>query len=152
MLHAQATPVGRRQSPSRSCPAGHAGLLSRERDVSPVDKIRCRSLGALSALVAAFALSPDNAVGQPVTTRISVSTPGEQANAVGEWWYLAPKVGFSANGELVAFSSDATNLAPHDTNRVSDIFVRNLITGTTHRVTVSAAWRQTNGISFGPSL
>ena len=97
------------------------------------------------------ALGADVARGQ-YTERITVSSSGEQANAVGEWWYLAPMIAFSASGDVVAFSSDATNLVPRDTNRVSDIFVRDRRTGMTHRVSVRRSLGQANGLSFGPSL
>lgn len=56
----------------------------------------------------------------------------------------------SANGRLVAFSSDATNLVPNDTNGVRDVFVRDLRTGTTTRLT--GAGGQPDGPSTSPRL
>jgi len=58
----------------------------------------------------------------------------------------------SANGRYVAFSSDATNLVAHDTNRASDIFVRDTVARLTKRVSVSSRGAQANEDSFGPSL
>ncbi len=51
----------------------------------------------------------------------------------------------SANGQYVAFDSDATNLVSGDINGVSDIFVRNLATGVTQRVSVASDGTQANG-------
>ncbi len=45
----------------------------------------------------------------------------------------------SADGDVVAFSSSASNLNPLDTNTTSDIFARNLSTGTTYLVSVNSA-------------
>ena len=60
------------------------------------------------------------------TRRISVSTNGRQANAES---LGAPA--FSADGRYVAFSSLASNLVPHDSNDITDVFVRDLRHGTT---------------------
>ena len=51
------------------------------------------------------------------TTRASLTTSGGQANGS---LYPAP----SGDGGLLAFQSDASNLAPGDTNRRTDVFVR----------------------------
>src|SRR5258705_4880942 len=40
----------------------------------------------------------------------------------------------STNGQFVVFASEAANLIPNDTNRVSDIFLRDLASGATHLV------------------
>jgi Tol biopolymer transport system component len=58
----------------------------------------------------------------------------------------------SGDGRLVAFTSAAANLVPGDTNRVSDIFVRDRQVGTTRRVSISAARTQTNDWSDQPAL
>lgn len=46
---------------------------------------------------------------------------------------------FSADGRFVAFRSEATNLVPGDGNGVSDVFVRDLATGLTERVSLDVA-------------
>ncbi len=46
--------------------------------------------------------------------------------------------GVSADGRIVAFQSEASDLVPGDTNGAADIFVRNLETGTTQRVNPTA--------------
>ncbi|MEG5228755.1 calcium-binding protein, partial [Microcoleus sp. B3-D3] len=59
------------------------------------------------------------------TTRVSVDSAGNQA--LGASFDLS----LSANGRVVAFGSDATNLVPGDTNEKTDIFVRDTLTNTT---------------------
>ena len=51
------------------------------------------------------------------TVRVSESSTGEEGNARS----LGPSI--SADGSVTAFSSDASNLVPNDTNFVTDIFV-----------------------------
>ncbi|MCC5954062.1 MAG: S-layer homology domain-containing protein [Acidimicrobiia bacterium] len=80
------------------------------------------------------------------TQRVSVSSNGDQANSGS----LNPSI--SADGRYVAYASFATNLVPGDTNGVADIFVRDLTTGATERVSTSAFGAQTNGASFAPSI
>ena len=80
------------------------------------------------------------------TQRVSVDSSGTQAN--DESFY--PQI--SADGRYVAFRSDASNLVSGDTNGVSDIFVRDLQTGTTERVSLDGTGAQGNGDSFGPSI
>lgn len=46
--------------------------------------------------------------------------------------------GLSADGRLVLFSSDASNLVAADTNGRTDLFLRNLDTGVTQRVTTQS--------------
>jgi Tol biopolymer transport system component len=52
------------------------------------------------------------------TTRLSVANSGDEANAD------SLDASISADGTLVAYQSDATNLVAGDTNRRTDIFVR----------------------------
>jgi len=58
----------------------------------------------------------------------------------------------SADGHLVAFSSDADNLVPNDTNQNSDVFVRNVQAATTTLVSAGAAGTAANGGSIEPAL
>ena len=78
--------------------------------------------------------------------RVSADSAGTQGNDSS----FSPSL--SADGQLVAFASDATNLVPGDTNGVKDIFVRDLTTGQTARVSVDSAGIEGNGDSFFPSL
>jgi hypothetical protein len=58
----------------------------------------------------------------------------------------------SADGRLVAFESDATNLVDDDTNGATDIFVRDARTGTTERVSVSSAGDEGDDASTNASI
>jgi Tol biopolymer transport system component len=80
------------------------------------------------------------------TRRVSVSSDGVQGTRSS----ASPAI--SANGRYVAFASTAPNLVPDDTNPGawngdSDVFVRDLISGQTRRVSVSSAGAQANGSS-----
>lgn len=70
------------------------------------------------------------------TTRVSVSTSGAQSNG------YSSGASVSGNGRLVAFDSAGTNLVPGDTNGGHDVFVRDLVAGTTKRVSESATGGQ----------
>ena len=80
------------------------------------------------------------------TTRVSVSSSGAQGNRGS----IAG--GISAGGRYVVFESDSPNLVPGDTNRVADVFVRDLKTGRTKRLSVSSSGRQANGASELPAI
>ena len=51
----------------------------------------------------------------------------------------------SADGTKVAFISDGANLVRHDTNGAYDVFLRDMTTGVTQRVSVTSKGAQTNG-------
>jgi Tol biopolymer transport system component len=58
----------------------------------------------------------------------------------------------SSNGQFVVFQSDASNLVLNDTNGVTDIFVRDLVAGTTTLVSVSTNGGPANGASTDPVM
>ena len=72
-----------------------------------------------------------------------MSSTGAQGNE------RASSPAISSDGRYVAFSSDASNLVPGDTNGSPDVFVRDRKLGTTRRVSVSSTETQGNGGSFG---
>jgi Tol biopolymer transport system component len=73
------------------------------------------------------------------------------AGGSGDGW--SDRACISANGRFVAFASVATNLVPGDTNAVKDVFERDLATGTTARISVSANGGQAlGGHSVQPSM
>ncbi|MEG4405713.1 calcium-binding protein [Microcoleus sp. MON2_D5] len=80
------------------------------------------------------------------TTRVSVDAAGNPGNDIS----YDPSI--SADGRFVAFQSDATNLVPGDTNNSGDIFVRDLLTNTTTRVSVGSAGNQGNSLSRRSSI
>jgi Tol biopolymer transport system component len=71
-----------------------------------------------------------------VTSRVSVSGRGRQANGPS----FMPAI--SADGRYVAFQSFASNLVRGDTNGLTDVFVRDLSTGKTTRVSLTSRGRQ----------
>ncbi|MFI5308102.1 MAG: EGF domain-containing protein [Polyangiales bacterium] len=73
----------------------------------------------------------DRLTGQ--TSLVSASSSGTQANDNS----LAPAI--SADGRYIAFHSIASNLVPGDTNGRFDVFVRDMATSQTTRVSVSTA-------------
>lgn len=58
----------------------------------------------------------------------------------------------SGDGRYVAFQSDATDIVPDDGNGATDVFVRNLVRGTTTRVSVDRDGGDADGSSTDPSL
>ena len=81
-----------------------------------------------------------------VTEHVSVDSNGIQAN--GDSYNLS----ISGDGRYIAFESYATNLVPEDTNQASDIFVRDIQTGITTRVSVDSSGLQADGASNYPSI
>ena len=66
------------------------------------------------------------------TTLVSVNTNGGSANGQSRGSVMTP------DGRYVAFVCEANNLVPGDTNGIPDIFVRDLVGGTTTLGTVGA--------------
>jgi TolB protein len=58
----------------------------------------------------------------------------------------------SANGRFVVFRSEANNLVTGDTTGVWDVFVRDLQSGTTERVSVTSNEIAIDGLSWSPSI
>ncbi|MEL6505487.1 MAG: calcium-binding protein [Pseudomonadota bacterium] len=81
------------------------------------------------------------------TTVVSKSTAGTQGN------FNSFKPSISANGQYVAFESEATNLVSGDTNVVRDIFVHNRENGETEMVSVpSGSSALANDVSLLASI
>jgi Tol biopolymer transport system component len=83
------------------------------------------------------------------TTRVSVTTAGAQA---GDYSTVSGAPVLSSDGRYVAFFSAAPNLVRGDTNHANDVFVHDLMTGSTRRVSVTPAGGQANGYSDEPAL
>lgn len=86
------------------------------------------------------------------TERVSVDSRGRQGDGDSGLVGAAGYPAISADGRFVAFPSDATNLIRGDTNGTTDVFVRDRLTGTTERVSVSGSGGQSDGISEGPAI
>jgi Tol biopolymer transport system component len=95
------------------------------------------------------------------TTRASVSSDGIQGNGSS----FDRSIGLSATGRYVAFSSRAGNLVPDDSNDIcddglggpadrncGDVFVHDLLTGFTERVSVGPNGLQGDGNAAYPSI
>ena len=80
------------------------------------------------------------------TTRVSVDTGGGDPDASSG----APAI--SADGDVVAFASLASDLVPGDTNDDWDVFVRDLDVGTTTLVTPDRFGADANGDSLWPAI
>jgi Tol biopolymer transport system component len=71
------------------------------------------------------------------TQLVSVALGGAHPNGQS-----TSEVAVSADGRFVAFSSQASNLVAGDTNATRDVFVRDMIAGTTERVSLTDAGGQ----------
>lgn len=80
------------------------------------------------------------------TLRASVASGGGEADGDSR----APSL--NSSGNLVAFQSRARNLVAGDTNLASDIFVHNLISSTTVRVSLADGGGEADDNSTAPSL
>lgn len=76
------------------------------------------------------------------TNRISVSSNGSETD------YDSYSSSISPDGTHVTFASRAANLVSGDTNNCADIFVRDLISGITKRISISYNGEESNGESY----
>src|SRR6185369_12632827 len=79
-------------------------------------------------------------------TLISASATGFEANDASQ------QPALSGDGRYVAFASLAANLVDGDSNQLRDVFVRDRVTSTTTRVSVSSTGGQSDGASLQPSI
>jgi hypothetical protein len=82
------------------------------------------------------------------TERVSVSSGG----AEGDSCSMIGRPALSGDGRYVAFESPATNLVAGDTNAVHDIFVRDRVSDTTERVSLSSGGAEANSASVYASI
>jgi len=80
------------------------------------------------------------------TTRVSVASGGGQAHGDS----IEPEI--SGDGRYVVFASLAADLVAGDGNGAQDIFLHDRVTGTTTRVSVTAAGGEVHGESSEPVL
>jgi Tol biopolymer transport system component len=85
----------------------------------------------------------DNQTGE--TRRVSVDSAGAEGNG------LSYQPGISADGRFVTFTSQATNLVAGDTNIANDVFVYEILTAQTTRVSLSSLGLQAVGGDSGYS-
>lgn len=82
----------------------------------------------------------------------SITRISENALGVGGDGDSYGGVAFSTDGRYAVFNSDATNLIEGDTNGVSDIFMKDMQTGTIARLSTAADGTQGNGESISASV
>ena len=80
------------------------------------------------------------------TERVSISSAGSEGDQVSK----TPSI--SADGQIIVFASEATNLVDGDTNNFQDIFFHDWLTGTTERVSLSGQGQEANGASDRPEI
>lgn len=80
------------------------------------------------------------------TVRASVSDTGTEGNGDS----ISPAL--ADDGSIVAFASDADDLVPGDRNGVRDVFLRDLRSGRTTRLSVSRNGTEANGASDAPAI
>jgi len=84
-----------------------------------------------------------------ITTRVTTNSSGVEHNGMVWNSWQTP---ISDDGRFVVFASDASNLAPDDTNGVLDIYLKDLVTGLTTRLTNGFDGSQANGERADPSI
>jgi Tol biopolymer transport system component len=99
---------------------------------------------ALLALASACGGTTENSTGS--ASRISMDSQGFQANGAS----TSPSI--SADGKLIAFVSNATDILLGDSNGVPDLFLHNTATGTNTFITWNAGGFLPNGASNEPAL
>ncbi|MHB8792059.1 MAG: TolB family protein [Thermoleophilia bacterium] len=79
-------------------------------------------------------------------TRVSTSSEGIEANAPCG----IPAI--SGDGRYVVFDSAASNLVAGDSNATGDVFMKDVVTGTTTRISVSVSGLDANDVSYDASV
>lgn len=80
------------------------------------------------------------------TERVNVASNETEANGTSTSW-SPTSIDFTGDGRFVLFISDATNLAPNDTNSATDVFLREVQAGTTELISVATDGSSGNGSS-----
>jgi Tol biopolymer transport system component len=112
-----------------------------------------RRVGGLALLVwLPVALAPTSTAttGDPVTVRVSVASNGTEGN--GEGFFGPPGPSMSSDGRFVAFDSAASNLVTADTNGRADVFVHDVLTRETTRVSLASDGTEADHLSAGPRI
>ena len=83
---------------------------------------------------------------QGTVERVSTAANGDQSNSHS----FEPAV--SSNGQYITFVSGATNLTPDDNNSFNDVFIRDLSSRITNRVSITTDGVESNGHSHFPDV
>lgn len=76
------------------------------------------------------------------TSRVSLTSTGSQMNGTA-----GGRMSFTEDGGIIVFAGNAA-LDPPDSNGVEDVFVHDLVTGSTRRVSLTTAGTEGNGASY----
>ena len=125
----------------RSCGAP-VGSEATRRQHRPGTMAWAAAAAAVALLGAAVATTAAPAAAAGTTELVSVATGGAPADRGA---FGGPAI--SQGGRFVAFATDASNLAPGDTNGTVDVFVRDRAAGTTERISVGPGGVQGNELS-----
>ncbi|WP_371671446.1 hypothetical protein OG985_29785 [Streptomyces sp. NBC_00289] len=141
---------------------GATVLVSAAADGTPGNGDSMRPTLSADGRYVAFATSADNVIpgdtpastwdtvvrdmATGTTVRTSAADDGTPGDAASDGTQL------SADGRYVTFFSNATNLAAGDTNKKVDEFLRDVRTGRTTRLSVSAAGVQSDQITIGGTI
>jgi len=109
--------------------------------------LRARRSAIVSFLLLGATTCLDSANAQGGTTLAVSLTPGP-STANGD----SDDPAISSDGRYVAFTSLASDIVPGDTNGTYDVFRRDLLTGTTIRISVATAGAEANNYSFRPAI
>ncbi len=117
--------------------------------MSTPNKLRFPRLlsAVLIVLLASPALLVQATLAHPSETeRVSISSTGIEGD------HLSQTPSINANGQLIVFASEATNLVDGDINDVQDIFLHDWLIGTTARVSLSGQGQEADGASAWPEI
>ena len=119
----------------------------------PTDRARLQAHGyqgllLTAGLLAVIPLAGSASAAEPLTSRVSVDSGGQQATDGDSYDHAV-----SADGRVVAFRSEASDLVEGDSNGTWDVFVHDRDTGQTSRVSVGPGGEQAgDGDSSAPTL
>jgi len=102
----------------------------------------------LCLIAAGLAVSAARATAAQTPLMLTVTTAGVSANESVAQGSLS----LSSDGRMAAFVSGSSGLVAGDSNGVRDVFVRDLVTGATTRVSVSSSGAQSNGASSNAQI
>lgn len=107
-------------------------------------RFETRCLAPLACLLCVSAVQAQS------TSAASVAPGGQFGN--GRSWLSPSGPAISPDGRWVVFHSDASNLAATDASGATDVFVRDLSTNATERISVGGAGGESNGSSMNGSI
>ncbi|MFJ8434712.1 TolB family protein [Kitasatospora sp. NPDC094019] len=133
------TAAARTVSSPTTVPRAAVGRTGRRRLAATAALLAAGLLAGTATAATAATAAPAWALG---TARASVGLGGAQPDDSA--WAES----LSADGRYAVLGADATNLVPGDTNGATDVFVRDLLTRRTERVSLTSSGTQGDGRSY----